>query len=134
SPLYLCISDHGSVCLDFGPGSCLSCHESHDHGDGGACEHKHGAPLPCVPQQFATSGNSPCDCLHVRLLSRGESISAKTVAPDDWTRYLSFVATVGDVSPAATLSASAPPHVTFSFSGLAPSLALIERASVVLRC
>ena len=74
SPLYLCLDDDGSVCVDFGPDGCQCCQQP--AADGHACVAEHGT---CKDhdhnnseRQRVDSENAlaagPCDCTHIQIL------------------------------------------------------------------
>src|SRR5262245_6186215 len=71
-PLYLCVGEDGSLCVDFGPDSC------------DCCQHVPGASLQEARDQAAAHGNSavhnygllgtrhsqdaePCGCTHIQI-------------------------------------------------------------------
>jgi hypothetical protein len=140
APLYLCISDDGSMCIDSGPAGCECCSETnaeaHDHDAcDSACigrEHAAVAPASHPAAEYALVPAAPCGCEHLAI--SGSSAPAIVRASS---------AEVGEFSaPAVTHAflATVPPLPV-----LAPSADIFEQPSstlflstvlrsVVLRC
>lgn len=141
--LYLCLSDNGFHCVDFGPASCTCCHspaEQDEHADhccsdaAVTCDGDH-AGYP-KPENIASPifASDSCGCTHVQITSQQPTSILQASSAMDVERHLQFAAVLpfvlsGDLplgdrfDPAC--SRGSPPI---------PSQALIILASIILRC
>jgi hypothetical protein len=135
SPLFLCMSADGSICVDFGPDGCACC--QHDaveapctsHHD--AChEHDHGQL-----DDSAADESDPCGCDHIQISEPQAATLARAVAAPDSPHQV--------IPPAALLSLRTSGCCLSAIGGLAhvplsghdvPSAALVLLASVVIQC
>jgi hypothetical protein len=140
APLYLCISDDGSMCIDGGPGGCECCGETnsqaHDHDacDSACVEREHAAADPASPPagEYAVVRATPCGCEHLAI----SGTSAPAIVRASSAEAGKFMATAVTSTPLAMV----PPRPV-----LAPSADIFEQPSstlflstvlrsVVLRC
>ena len=135
-PLYLCIGEDGSVCLDANPETCTCCEscsesESADESEESCCScghaHESNKTLPIAN----ITETDDCRCTHF-LLSSGQSMPV--VSDCDHVRHLTNVTSL--CLPVLSLdgASSAERQVAPVMSGEPPSYALLSLSCVVLRC
>ena len=141
APLYLCVSNDGTVCVDLGPDFCDCCHHElaaeGDHGCSAGCDHHDQAGGDvCGHQQEAQVADSslataPCDCTHIGLAARPDAAIVRANVDHDHDQ-----ASLASV-PLAFSAERLPVAITFAertiLRPLAPSSSLALLATVVLR-
>ena len=133
SPLYLCMSADGSICLDFGPESCDCCR--HDAAQS-ECSSGHD---PChdhgQSDDSAADESDPCGCGHIQISQPQAATLVRIVAaPDCSHRSIPPAALHSDWAPGCCLSAArASAHGPLRGRD-SPSATLILLASVVIQC
>lgn len=140
SSVYLCVDSHGAVCLDGGAESCDCCqHECHQDHDGlcshDVCheQHEHGVPAGSSDSPAGwTPADADCDCSHIQIVSQQQPTSVQATVSID-VAHQDFVTPFAD-GLSATYSALGQIEPADSPLRAASSFALIERASVCLRC
>jgi hypothetical protein len=135
SPLYFCLGDDGSMCIDFGPDTCGCCLDKSEDACYGAHEpcpadHKHDTH---VADHAADHGQSnPCGCDHVQISEPQIAVRHRAV---DIDAHDVLAAAVLAVDASACHVAAADVQLTESaFRPAIPRPALAELSSVVLRC
>jgi hypothetical protein len=147
--VYLCVDSEGTIRLDGGPNSCDGCHhDSHDDHDEALHEcshhkcsagHDYGLASRCSSEacsadapQLWTLADADCDCLHFQIVSQQQPTTVRAAASIDSAQQ-NLVAPLADI-----LSMTQPTSSQVESAGgpfrAASSFALIERASVCLRC
>ena len=142
APLYLCVSNDGTVCVDLGPDFCDCCHHESTaddhHGCSAGCDHhEHSASDVCrLHQEGPVADDSlataPCDCTHIGLAARQEAAIVRAHVERD--HHQSSLASL----PLCRSAEQLPMVITFAERAIdrplmaSSSLALL--ATVVLRC
>jgi hypothetical protein len=131
SPLYLCLSADGSLCVDFGP---IGCH----------CRQHDAAQSKCPGENdlchgqladWAADASNPCGCDHIQISQPQAATLVRAVAaPDSPHHVIPPAALLGDLPSGCCLLATGS-LANVPLSGRdAPSAALVLLASVVIQC
>lgn len=132
SPLYLCLSADGSICLDFGSANCGGCR--HDAADGASCAADacpHDGHHACTPATAADV--DPCGCEHIQISEPQAATLARTAAAPDSPRWeVPPTAAPADGARGCSLFAAQSARASCPLD--TPSPALVSLASVVMRC
>lgn len=89
SPLYLCLGDDGSICVDFGPEDCTCCKQPTVAGSERVAEHgtckdhvHHNSEKQGLNSENSVAG-APCDCTHIQILqTQTATVVFSSVSPD----------------------------------------------------
>ena len=139
SPLYLCLGNDGSFCIDFGPENCDCCNHSPADdecvtADGSCKHHDHANSTRQTTELDDSVRASTCDCTHIQISQPQNPTLVPSSVSTDAQRLVVFFATitcdlyshigVPPIDEAPTLLRTL--H--------APSLSLTVLASVIRRC
>jgi hypothetical protein len=125
APVYLCVCDSGTVCLDGGPDDCNCCHEDAD-------EHH------AIAQDRHTDHASPelaseCDCRHVGLLLSSPATIVRAADHSDASHWVALPCPAifsPTLAAADQLSLRAPPGESTAADLYASTIL----GSIALRC
>lgn len=144
SPLYLCLSADGSMCVDFGPSGC-HCRDASGHA---GCSHEHHACTAsdrehavcehgcCEHGQLAESDQAnPCGCDHIQISEPQAATRVRVVVAPD-APHLVMPPTALPSQPVSSFSFAADGTCALALSSgrASPNPTHVLLASVVIQC
>lgn len=143
SPLFLCLSHNGAVCIDFGPEACDCCDAStcsHESCSPAECGHSHGGASICDQQSCEPESSESglrsladdCGCKHVQISAPQNAVSARASSLDIDSKALLGVVYACLPTGAELLTPLSTVAADVLSAHRCPSLAL--SASAVMRC
>jgi len=142
--LYLCLSENGFHCVDFGPNSCTCCHspaEQDDFAHDGCCSEsavtcdsdrsKHSKSENVAPQIVPSDS---CGCTHIQITSQRSTSIFPPTSSTDVERQFQFAAVLPSfrIHDLRIDDRFDPGGIRGSL--IIPSQTLIFLSSIVLRC
>jgi hypothetical protein len=140
SPLYLCLSSDGSVCVDLGPDACECCKhsavesETCDATHESCADHNHGMPENQGTSLASFSVGDPCGCTHVQISQPQSPTLNRSSARADISHSVIFLITMHCNLVPAVASPPIGQATALSPAHHVPSMRLTVLATIVIRC